>query len=70
MAFGKVFYNRGLWRPHTRTFIIKEEANRFLRPLIVFHKKSTSIKFEGRDWIEQKLTVTKEDKIPDKIVAG
>ena len=33
------YYNRGLQRPHTRTCIIIEEANRFLRPLIVFHKR-------------------------------
>ena len=33
------YHNRGLWRPHTRTCIIMEEANRFLRPLIDFHKR-------------------------------
>ena len=33
------YYNRGLWRPHTLTCIIMEEANRFLRPPIVFYKR-------------------------------
>ena len=33
------YYSRGLWRPHTHTCVIMEEANRFLRPLIVFHKR-------------------------------
>ena len=64
-TLAEFYFNTGLQRLYTGTCtILQKTINGFLCQLIVFLKSKThQLKFEGRDQIEYKLTVTNGDKI-------
>ena len=70
LRLAEFYYNRGLWRPHTRTCIIMQETiNRVLCPFIVFLKsKANQLNLEDMIELSRNLQSQMEIKFPIKLL--